>query len=62
MRRREPSMTDTDINTHNAVPTIDGDEGATVLGPDNVAIGVQNPGAPSTDSGSLPNLKWSFAA
>jgi len=28
----------------NAVPTIRGDEGATVLGPDNVAIAVQNPG------------------
>ena len=55
-------MTTTDINAHNAVPTIDGDVGATVLGPDNVAIGVQNPGAPDTDSGSLPNLKWSFAA
>jgi oxalate decarboxylase len=52
----------TDINSHNAVPTIDGDEGATVLGPDNIAIGAQNPGAPDTDSGSLPNLKWSFAA
>ncbi|MET0701374.1 MAG: cupin domain-containing protein [Mycobacterium sp.] len=55
-------MTTFDINTHNAVPTIEGDEGATVLGPDNVAIGAQNPGAPDTDSGSLPNLKWSFAA
>jgi oxalate decarboxylase len=55
-------MTTIDINAHNAVPTIDGDTGATVLGPDNVAIGVQNPGAPDTDSGSLPNLKWSFAA
>lgn len=46
----------------NPVPTIRGDEGATVLGPDNVAIGAQNPGAPGTDAGSLPNLKWSFAA
>lgn len=55
-------MTTIDVNDHNAVPTIDGDEGATVLGPDNVAIGAQNPGAPDTDSGSLPNLKWSFAA
>lgn len=46
----------------NPVPTIRGDEGATVLGPDNVAIGAQNPGSPDTDAGSLPNLKWSFAA
>ena len=55
-------MTAIEVNDHNAVPTIQGEEGATVLGPDNVAIGVQNPGAPDTDSGSLPNLKWSFAA
>lgn len=55
-------MTDIDVNTHNAVPTLDGEEGATVLGPENPAIAAQNPGAPSTDSGSLPNLKWSFAA
>ena len=46
----------------NAAPTIRGEVGATVLGPDNVAIGAQNPGAPDTDSGSLPNLKFSFAA
>lgn len=46
----------------NAVPAIRGDEGATVLGPDNVAIAVQNPGAPVTDPGSLPNLKFPFAA
>lgn len=59
---RKSLMTTTDINDHNAVPTIDGEEGATVLGPDNVAIGAQNPGAPWTDSGSMPNLKYSFAA
>jgi oxalate decarboxylase len=46
----------------NPVPTIRGEQGATVLGPDNVPIGAQNPGAPETDAGSLPNLKWSFAA
>lgn len=44
------------------VSTIRGETGATVLGPDNVAIGLQNPGAPLTDSGSMPNLKFSFAA
>lgn len=44
------------------VPTISGADGATVLGPDNAAIGLQNPGAPSTDAGSLPNLKFPFAA
>ncbi|BAX93173.1 cupin domain-containing protein [Mycobacterium shigaense] len=45
-----------------AAPTIRGDRGATVLGPDNEPIGRQNPGAPPTDSGSLPNLKFSFGA
>src|SRR3982751_6405234 len=44
------------------VPTIMGEDGATVLGPDNVPVGLQNPGAPPTDSGSMPNLKFSFAA
>ena len=44
------------------VPTIKGEDGATVLGPDNVPVGIQNPGAPATDSGSMPNLKFSFAA
>jgi len=52
----------TEINDYNAAPTIEGDKGATVLGPDNVAIGAQNPGAPDTDAGSMPNLKFSFAA
>ena len=32
----------------NAAPTIRGEVGATVLGPDNVPIGAQNPGAPDT--------------
>jgi oxalate decarboxylase len=45
-----------------AVATVRGDEGASVLGPDNVAVALQNPGAPPTDSGSLPNLKFPFAA
>ena len=41
------------------VPTIKGEDGATVLGPDNVPVGIQNPGAPATDSSSMPNLKFS---
>lgn len=45
-----------------AAPTIRGDLGATVLGPNNEPIAAQNPGAPPTDSGSLPNLKFSFSA
>jgi oxalate decarboxylase len=53
-------MTTTD--SPDAVATVRGDEGASVLGPDNVAVALQNPGAPPTDSGSLPNLKFPFAA
>src|SRR5690349_18273621 len=40
----------TDPAHDNPVPTIRGDEGATVLGPDNVPIGVQNPGSLDTDA------------
>lgn len=52
----------TQTHEDNAVSTIRGETWATVLGPDNVAVGAQNPGAPSTDSGSMPNLKFPFAA
>jgi oxalate decarboxylase len=41
------------------------DDGATVLGPRNVALERQNPDllvAPRTDHGTVPNLKFSFAA
>jgi oxalate decarboxylase len=55
-------MNDSAHHDHSMVPTIKGEVGATVLGPDNVVIGLQNPGAPLTDSGSMPNLKFSFAA
>src|SRR4051794_82418 len=44
---------------------IRGSEGASVLGPRNVALERQNPdmtAPPSTDSGTVPNLKFSFAA
>ncbi|KAF1809245.1 putative oxalate decarboxylase oxdC [Eremomyces bilateralis CBS 781.70] len=43
---------------------INGDKGAPLLGGTNKAIDLQNPdnlGAQSTDSGSVPNLKWSFS-
>src|SRR5215210_5828791 len=42
-----------------------GDEGAPVLGPGNMALRLQNPDIlvpPATDSGTLPNLKYSFDA
>ena len=44
------------------VPTIRGEIGACILGPDNEPIGLQNPGAPPTDSGTVPNLKFPYAA
>lgn len=42
-----------------------GDEGAPILGPRNVALERENPdlvASPPTDSGTIPNLKFSFAA
>jgi oxalate decarboxylase len=59
-------MTSSDLmistNGQDAVLTMRGEIGASVLGPNNVAIGAQNPGAPETDSGTIPNLKFPFAA
>src|SRR3954454_14310576 len=42
-----------------------GEDGASILGPRNVPIESENPDqltAPRTDSGTVPNLKFSFAA
>lgn len=52
----------TTVDDQGMVPTVRGEDGATVLGPDNSALSQQNPGAPPTDAGSLPNLKFSFSA
>src|SRR5919112_232420 len=44
---------------------IRGDEGATILGPRNVPLERENPNLlvpPTTDSGTVPNLKFSYAA
>ncbi len=44
-------------------PIIDG-RGGTILGPRNVPVERQNPDvliAPTTDAGTVPNLKWPFA-
>ncbi len=44
---------------------IRGDRGATILGPRNVPIERENPAllcSPSTDAGTIPNLKFSYAA
>jgi oxalate decarboxylase len=60
----------TDSLMHNGSSTRDpqpirGIEGATILGPRNVPVELQNPDlllAPATDAGTLPNLKYSYAA
>ena len=44
---------------------IRGDRGATILGPRNVPVETENPNllaSPRTDSGTVPNLKFPFAA
>src|SRR5258705_11352957 len=44
---------------------VQGDRGATILGPHNVPLERENPdllASPYTDSGTIPNLKFSFAA
>ena len=44
---------------------IQGDRGATILGPRNIPLERENPdqlASPYTDSGTIPNLKFSFAA
>jgi oxalate decarboxylase len=54
-------------NGHDVVaPTpVRGDEGATILGPRNELLEIENPNQlapPRVDSGTVPNLKFSFAA
>jgi oxalate decarboxylase len=44
---------------------VDGDRGAPILGPRNVPVESENPSllaSPRTDSGTVPNLKFPFAA
>src|SRR3954454_2879092 len=44
---------------------IDGDRGASILGPRNLALEAENPSLlapPRTDSGTIPNLKFSYSA
>jgi oxalate decarboxylase len=52
--------------TTNGLPEpVRGDDGATILGPHNIAIERQNPDLlvpPRSDHGTVPNLKYSFAA
>ena len=57
-------METTSFSTDGPQP-IRGDRGATILGPRNVPIERENPdllASPITDAGTVPNLKFSFAA
>jgi oxalate decarboxylase len=57
-------MTNTTNDANDPMP-IRGDLGATILGPRNLPLERENPdllASPSTDSGTIPNLKFSFAA
>ena len=56
-------MAESDKNR--VVLTVRGDEGATIMGPRNIPLELENPdqmASPYTDSGTVPNLKFPFAA
>lgn len=53
------------MSGHEIRQPIRGDRGATILGPRNLPVEQENPDllcSPSTDAGTVPNLKFSFAA
>ena len=53
------------VTAQNAYQPIRGDLGASILGPRNAALEAENPdllASPDTDAGTIPNLKFSFAA
>jgi oxalate decarboxylase len=55
----------TELNYNDVPQPIRGDEGAPIVGPRNVPLERENPdqlAPPRTDSGTIPNLKFSFAA
>src|SRR5689334_10444898 len=55
-----------DVTSNDSVPEpIEGALGATILGPRNLPLERENPDllvSPQTDHGTIPNLKFSFAA
>jgi oxalate decarboxylase len=56
---------DDTVRSNGSPEPIRGREGATILGPRNVEVELQNPDLltpPTTDSGTIPNLKYSYAA
>src|SRR5260370_5114676 len=59
------SKTEERIELSDGPQPIRGNRGASILGPRNVPLERENPDllmSPSTDSGTIPNLKFSFAA
>ncbi|MCW2994925.1 MAG: oxalate decarboxylase [Conexibacter sp.] len=57
--------TTTDPTTRTILEPISGERGATIHGPSNVAVEEENPSLllpPTTDGGTVPNLKFSYAA
>ena len=58
-------MSNTMRHAADELQPIRGDRGASILGPRNVTLERENPdllASPETDSGTIPNLKYSFAA
>ncbi|KAL4245977.1 RmlC-like cupin domain superfamily protein [Abortiporus biennis] len=60
----DPNFPEWNTTTTTDPQPIRGSLGATILGPQNVALQEQNPdilAPPTTDSGSVPNIKWPFS-
>jgi oxalate decarboxylase len=63
-RGRPTATLDRDSAEGRAPEPISGDRGASILGPRNLAVEAENPSLllpPSTDAGTVPNLKFSYA-
>lgn len=55
---------DLENRSHSQLEPVRGEQGATILGPRNFPLEQQNPdllASPSTDAGTIPNLKFSFS-
>lgn len=60
----DPNDIEWNVTTTDNVQPIRGSLGATILGPQNLPIDQQNPdilAPPTTDAGSVPNIKWPFS-
>jgi oxalate decarboxylase len=63
--KKGPTIMSKTVQHNNGAPQpIRGDRGATIMGPRNIPLERENPdllASPSTDAGTIPNLKFSFA-